>query len=275
MLAVAGIFDLVVLGVVLLVAPVTHALCIGHEHAAIARHAVNEPALLFTRSLCFFFFFLLLKALHALSPASIRGSSAAHSRHIFRWRFCTRNTRPSQCHWFSCLFLRRVFVISFLLSLFLICVYVLRGCARACSRLSSLSHVYIRVYMSRRKSFSVCLLFFSLPLPTFVWSFSDLLFLSFSNTNTRNYDFSLIFLFFYYESRFKKIQNMNNKCPLRYGIKDRDVVSRLFARTDSYRSLVSPPKFDHCFATRHSRRSDADWIGRYVLRSCIARTSLS
>ena len=55
MLAVAGIFDLVVLGVVLLVAPVTHALCIGHEHAAIARHAVNEPALLFTRSLCFFF----------------------------------------------------------------------------------------------------------------------------------------------------------------------------------------------------------------------------
>lgn len=55
MLAVAGIFDLVVLGVVLLVAPVTHALCIGHEHAAIARHAVNEPALLFTRSLYFFF----------------------------------------------------------------------------------------------------------------------------------------------------------------------------------------------------------------------------
>lgn len=58
MLAVAGIFGLVVLGVVLLVAPVTHALCTGHEHAAIARRAVNEPALLFTRSLCVFFPFL-------------------------------------------------------------------------------------------------------------------------------------------------------------------------------------------------------------------------
>lgn len=58
MLAVAGIFGifgLVVLGVVLPVAPVTHALCTGHEHAAIARRAVNEPALLFTQSLGVFF----------------------------------------------------------------------------------------------------------------------------------------------------------------------------------------------------------------------------
>lgn len=203
MLAVAGIFDLVVLGVVLLVAPVTHALCIGHEHAAIARHAVNEPALLFTRSLYFFF----------ASQSSARTIAGLYPR-IFG---CTLTTYipvavlheeyptlpvslillplPAPC-------LRYLFLA---LSLFLICVYVLRGCARACSRLSSLSHVYIRVYMSRRKSFSVCLLFFSLLLPTFVWSFSDLLFLSFSNTNTRNYDFSLIFPFFYYKSRFKKM----------------------------------------------------------------------
>lgn len=161
MLAIAGIFDLVVLGVVLLVAPVTHALCIGHEHAAIARHAVNEPALLFTRSLCFFFF-LLLKALHALSPASIRGSSAAHSRHIFRWRFCTRNTRPSQCHWFSCLFLRRVFVISFLLSLFLICVYVLRGCARACfTSLLAFARVYTCVYVATKILLCLSFIFLS------------------------------------------------------------------------------------------------------------------
>lgn len=258
MLAVAGIFDLVVLGVVLLVAPVTHALCIGHEHAAIARHAVNEPALLFTRSLCFFFFFCFLKLCthyRRLLSADLR----PHTHDIYSGGGFARGIPDPPSVTDSLASSCAVSSLSLSCSLSFLYVYMCYAGAHArVSRLSSLSHVYIRVYMSRRKSFSVCLLFFSLPLPTFVWSFSDLLFLSFSNTNTRNYDFSLIFLFFYYESRFKKIQNMNNKCPLRYGIKDRDVVSRLFARTDSYRSLVSPPKFDHCFATRHSRRSDAD-----------------
>lgn len=56
------------------------------------------------------------------------------------------------------LFLHCVVVVY--LSLHYTCVYVIRGCARAYSRLSSILHVYIRMYTSRRKSLSVPLFIF-------------------------------------------------------------------------------------------------------------------
>lgn len=159
MLAVAGIFDLVVLGVVLLVAPVTHALCIGHEHAAIARHAVNEPALLFTRSLCFFF----------ASQSSARTIAGLYPR-IFGRTLTTYIPVAVLHEEYPTLPVSLIllplpapcFVISFLLSLFLICVYVLRGCARACfTSLLAFARVYTCVYVATKILLCLSFIFLS------------------------------------------------------------------------------------------------------------------
>ena len=129
-----------------------------------------------------FAFFSLLKPRNALS--------AAHSRYIFRWRFCTRNTRPSRCHWFSCLFLRRVVVISVSFSLFLslspnlslslsfsyirVYICVIHGCARAffTSLLCFCTCIYVCVCRDENPSLSL-FYFLSLPLSTFIRSFSN------------------------------------------------------------------------------------------------------
>lgn len=180
-MVVAGIFGLVVLGVVLLVAPVTHALCIGHEHAAIARHAVNEPALLFNRESLRLF--SLLKPRNALSAGlypRIFGRTLTtyipvavlHEEHPTLPVSLVLLPLPAPC--------RRYFSLS--LFFVYMCICVIRGCARACfTSLLGFARVYTYVYVATKIPLRPSFIFsFSLFLPSYGRSVTRSLFLSLS-----------------------------------------------------------------------------------------------